>query len=248
MQDQQIANQEVQALEAVTTPQIQEVSQSQPTKAENHLYSMRKKLEAEEEARKAVEKRNQELEAAMRTYQQQPSSAQEEDDLGVDNEDYVQAKHIKTSNKKLSRKLTATEQRIQELEQKLNYFEAKVDTDTLKDFDQVVSDDNLKTFARLYPDDYQTMMMQPNLKVKSKTAYNMIKNYGILDMANNVIDSRITEDRLTKNKQKPQAASNASPQQAQTPLTRLDDYERRILSDADRDRIMAEVERKKMKW
>lgn len=215
---------------------------------------LRKKLEAEEHARQAIEQRYQELERSVKQNLSNnntpptPPILEETDGIDIDNEDYVQAKHIKTSNKKISTKVSAAEKRLLELEQKLAYFEAKVDTDTLKDFNEVVSEENLKTFAKLYPDDYQTMMANPNLKAKSKTAYNMIKNYGIIDAHNSVNTFLDAEQKLQKNNQKPQASSSVSPQQPQTPLTRIGDYERRVLTEADRDRILAEVERKKASW
>jgi len=228
---------------------VQEVSVTH-NKSDNLLNSMRRK--ADEAERRALEaerlvKQYAEQQAAAQSVHQ-PMTIEESDDIGVDNEDYVQAKHIKTSNKKISTKVSAAEKRLLELEQKLAYFEAKVDTDSIKDFNEVVSDENLKTFAKLYPDDYQTMMSNPNLKSKSKTAYNMIKNYGIMDANRSVSHALDVEQKLSQNKQKPQASSNASPQQPQTPLTRLGDYERRTLTEADRDRIMAEVERKKASW
>ncbi len=231
------------------TQQVEQpVVQAAPqTKQENNLWAMRKKLEAEEDARKAAERRLQELEQRLQASQQGSSSsstiltANEEEDLAVDNEDYIQAKHVKNSNKKFNTKLSATEKRIAELENKLSYFEAKVDTDSLKDFNEVVTEDNLQTFARLYPDDYSSMMSNPNLKSKSKTAYNMIKNYGIAIPR----DVREADQKIAANNQKPKLASLGSPQSPQTPLTRIGDYERRVLSEADRDRIMAEVERKK---
>ena len=247
-------NQEVLIEQPSTDTSIQAQQIEQPvvqaapqTKQENNLWAMRKKLEAEEDARKAAERRLHELEQRIQSSPQGLSSssptltATEEEDLAVDNEDYVQAKHVKTSNKKFSTKLSATEKRIAELENKLAYFEAKVDTDSLKDFNEVVTNDNLETFARLYPDDYQSMMSNPNLKSKSKTAYNMIKNYGIAIPR----DVREADQKIAANNQKPKLASLGSPQSPQTPLTRLGDYERRVLSEADRDRIMAEVQRKK---
>lgn len=214
---------------------------------EVNLAAMRKKLEAEEEARKAAERRAQDAEQRMQSIQSSsktPSDMQpipEEDDLTVDNEDYVQAKHIKTSNKKIKSKLSATENRLAELEQKLAYFEAKVDTDSLKDFHKVVSEDNIKTLARLYPEDYESIMSNPSLKARSKTAYNMIKNYGIID----TVDTQEVDQRIAANKKKPQLASVASPQSPSSPLAGYDEYGRRRMDDAERDRIMAIVERKK---
>jgi len=236
--------------EVTTTSEVieQPVIEQQPTLSnkELNLVALRKRLESEEEARKAAERRAQEIEQRLNQMTQQQPAAPvviEEDDLSVDNEDYVQAKHVKSSNKKIKTKIAATEQKIQELEQKLAYVEAKVYTDALKDFNKVVSDDNLKTLAALYPEDYQTMMANPNLKAKSKTAYNMIKNYGIIDNEA-PRDNRQFEQRMAANKQKPQSASVASPQSGGA-LSKFDEHGRRMMSETERDRILAEVERKK---
>lgn len=219
-----------------------------PTSQEINLAAMRKKLEAEERARIEAERRAYDLEQKINSYQ--PTSHQqsmtaviEDEELAVDNDDYVQAKHIKTSNKKFSHKLSATDKKIAELEQKLAYVEAKSYTDALKDFDQVVNEDNIKTLARLYPEDYEALQSSTNLRVKSKTAYNMIKNYGISSGSRN---SHEADQKINSNNQKPKLASVGSPQMPQTPLSRLNDYERRVMTESDRDRILAEVERKKM--
>jgi hypothetical protein len=221
----------------------EQVVQAQPTIQELNLIAMRKKLDE-------AERRAAEYEARAQQYQQhvQPTQQQqrepEVDDLGVDNEDYVQAKYIKNANKKFSTKLSSTDQKIQQLEEKLAYFEAKVGTDSLKDFEDVVSADNLKTLERLYPDDYQSVISNPSLKARSKTAYNMIKNYGIISSGN----PDHIESKLASNKQKPQAAALANPKAPQTPLTRLGDYDRRVIGDDEAKRIMREVHRKKMSW
>ena len=231
-------------IEVASEPIVQQV---QPTAQENNLIAMRKRLEAEESARIAAERRASELEQRIQNSNQIPVSSSfvetaEEEEIGIDNDDYIQAKHIKTSNKKFNTKLSATERKTAELEQKVAYLEAKLDTDALKDFDQVVSDDNVRTLARLYPPDYRTAMLNPNLKEKSRTIYNMIKNYGIAVPR----EVRDADNKIAANKQKPQLASAGSPQVGQTPLSRLNDYERRVMTEERRDQILAEVERKKM--
>ena len=223
--------------ETVVQEVIQESAAHQESShktVENNLVALRKKLEAEEAARKAAEKRAQELEQRSQHISSQPQPVPvEEEDIQIDNEDYVQAKHVKSSTKKLKSKLTATEQRIAELEQKLSYMQAQREVDSLPDFYSVVSDDNIKTFARLYPEDYESMMANPNLSSRSKTAYNMIKNYGIIQKP----DTRAQEEKLVANQYKPKAAASVSNQSPQTPLTKVGDYERRVLTEADKDRI-----------
>ena len=222
---------------------VQEVKQESPAPSEsslhtstveNNLVALRKRLESEEAARKAAEKRALELEQRSQqvSSQSQPVPVEEED-IQIDNEDYVQAKHIKSSTKKLKNKLSATEQKLVELEQKLSYMQAQREVDALPDFYKVVNDDNIKTFARLYPEDYESMMANPNLSSRSKTAYNMIKNYGIIQKP----DTSSQEEKLIATQFKPKAAASVSHQSPQTPLTKVGDYERRVLTEADKDRI-----------
>lgn len=244
MDEQVLDTQEVQQV----TPEVAPQSTPRVSKFEENLTEMRKRLDAEETARKAAENKARQLEERygnVTNVSQSAPQTVEEEDLLVDNEDYVQGKHIRTTNKKLKTQLSATEQKLADLEKKLSYFEAKIDTGALGDFDQVVSEDNLKTLARLYPDDYTTLMQNPNLKSKSKTAYNMIKNYGIY---NDEVRNQENSAKIAANTQKPRAAALVSPQAPQTPLARLDEYGRRQMSEDEAARIMKEVERKKLSW
>jgi len=228
-------------------PQTEQPDQNK-AKIEYNFAEMRRKIEEGERRIQESERRAQEAERIAQSYQQSnpqsPQMVQEEEELNIDNEDYVQAKHVKTSTKKLHKRVSDTDKKILELEQKLSYFEAKVDTDSLKDFDSIVSNENLKTLATLYPDDYQTMMASPNLKAKSKTAYNMIKNYGI----SSAPDTSVQDSKISSNKNKPQSSSVVAPQSPSTPLTRLSEYERRVMTEDDRNRVLKELERKKMAW
>lgn len=220
---------------------VQETSQhleQQPVsdrtaKIEHDFASLRKsKEEAERRAQHAEQ---------LLAQQNQPQSISEDEDFAIDNEDYVQAKHVKSNNKNIKKKLTATEQRIADLEQKLSFFEAKVDTDSLKDFQDIVTDEAIEKLAKQYPPDYRSMMMNPNLRERSLTAYNMIKNYGI--SSSNFKDA---DKKIAENKQKPQLASLASPQQPASTLARFTDDGRRIMSESERDVILQRVERIKM--
>lgn len=211
---------------------------------ERNLAAMRKKLEAEEAARREAERR---AEEAYRLMQEKERGiiasvdtvADEED--SVDPDDYLQGKTFQKATKKLKTKQQEQERKVQELNEKLAYLEAKAEVAAIKDFYEVLTDDNVKTLARLYPEDYATVMSNPNLTAKSKTLYNMVKNYGIVDPV-----QQKTQERIDRNKTKPISASSTPTQTPQTPLTRLGDYERRVLTESDRNRILAELNRKKM--
>ena len=227
----------VEQVETVQEQVVQPEVMDRTSKIEYDFAALRRKAEDAERRAEEAERKAQQYE------QSQQSVAQEEDDIAIDNEDYVQAKHVKTSNKNLKKQLTANEKRVAELEQKIAYFEAKVDTDSLKEFESVVNDESVQKLAQRYPSDYRSMMLNPNLRERSRTAYNMIKNYGISGP-----DTRDADRRIAENKQKPQLASLVSPQQPASTLAKFTDDGRRIMDDAERDRIMRTHERNKMSW
>ena len=218
-------------------------------RAAHHLYNMRKKLEAEADAREKAERRAADLERIIQEKQFIASALphQEEEDISIDNEEYVQAKHVKTSNSKLRRQLEEQNKKLESMAKMMSYLEAKSDTATLKDFDDVVSTDNMKMLATLYPDDYESVMANPNLRARSRTAYNMIKNYNINSEPEQQISrkSHQIDDRIAANKSRPQAASVAAPKAPPTPLSEFGD-ERRIMSESDYARVRAEMHRKKV--
>lgn len=186
--------------------------------AEQNLSNMRKKLEAEERARKDLERKLAEIE------RNKQHIVEEDEQEPVYN------------------------RKIQELENKLANLEAQQEIERIKDFNDVVTDDNLATFARLYPEDYATLLANPNMKAKAKTAYNMIKNYGIATRATPALKEAekiaAVDKKIEQNKLKPSTIS-ASP--AASPLSRLGRYNeegRLILTDADAERINREVRQK----
>lgn len=231
----QIQNQEIQQAQE-QTPQAPAPSSNKDEQIRNNFIALRQKLEEEERRRKEAERRAEELER-MRT-EQRPQQPQEEDDYsGVDDDDYVPAKVAKKTTKALKSKTAQHEEEIRLLKSKLENFETMQALSTFKDSNEIVTDENLKTLARLYPNDYNSMMANPTLSGRTLTAYNMIKNYGIYDS-----NLAAADKRIANNLSKPGSSNATVAQQPQTPLTRLGDYERRSLSEADRDRIMRRVE------
>lgn len=180
---------------------------------ENNLVAMRKKLEAEEKARKDLENR---LAQAERNASQYKQPVVEDDD--------------EDENAK----------KVRFLEERLNKMEVESVTTKLTNFSELVTDDNLATLQRLYPEDYDSIRFNPDVKARAKTAYNMIKNYGIATTS-----AKSNNEKIEENKKKPTAASLGAPQTPATPLSRLDEYGRRRLSDEERDRVMKDVYKKR---
>ena len=53
------------------------------------------------------------------------------------------------------------------------------------------------------------------------------------------------DKRLEENKAKPRAIGNASPQAGDTPLSKVGDYDRRILTEERKDQLRKQVEEAK---
>lgn len=229
------------------------VEQTEPTKAEryspdNNLTLMRRKLEAEEQARKQAEARAAEIERRLQSYNQPQQKEVDPDDIVDDPDDIVDNKRLHKTTKKITGKLSETEKRILELQQRLETFEATAAVREIQDFNEVVTEDNVKTFARLYPEDYESMMANPNPKAKLRTAYNMIKNYKISDVSpilKQTEQIKAAEKKIESNKSKPSAA--AAVPVSSSPMTKFGRYNeegRLILEEADVQRINREVRRK----
>jgi hypothetical protein len=224
------------------TPTEVPESNQQKNSYEQNIIVMRKKLEAEESARISAEKRLKEIEARSAYSHQTPishNSTDGDDDIGADPDDYLQVKHFKKNTSKLSSKLSDNERRLQELNDRIERYEAQASLRDIKDFDEVVTDENIATLRRLYPEDVEAVMSSPNLKNKAKAMYNMINKYGIAPK-----DLKASEEKINKNKSKP-VTPGTSGQTPQTPLSKLNDYDRREMTEERRQQILAHLEQVK---
>lgn len=243
----------VQATPEVVAPPVNE---NKERIARENFVAMRRKLEEEEALRKQAEHKAAEAERKLQERNNQQSYRDEthtasvdeqEEDFG-DPDDVALNKTIKKTYKKTVSKISNAEKELQELKQRLEIFEAKSEIDSLKDFNDIVSKENIQTFSRLYPDEYQTIMSSPNLRTRSKMAYNMIKNYGIAEaspLLKQAEEIKMAEKKIESNKIKP--GSSASAPVSTSPLTKFGRYDaegRLTLSDDDCDRINKEVRKK----
>ncbi len=245
-------SEEIKQLEQPVEQPVQEVpvvNENKERIARENFVAMRRRLEEEEALRKKAEQRA--LEAEQRAAERMsrdniPATPEQDEEFLGDPDDVAYNKTVQKTFKKTASKISKTEQELQELKQRLEIFEAKSEIDSLKDFNDVVSKDNIQTFARLYPDEYQTIMSAPNLRSRSKMAYNMIKNYGISEtspLLRQAEEVHMADKKIESNKQKPATSAAISGSPLRT-LAKYDADGRLIMSDEDRDRINKEVMRK----
>lgn len=213
-------------LEKETSRVGNESYSSEPPKEQN-LRFLRERAEN-------AEKRIAEMERYLQ--QQQPKQQQPQVDLNLDDESFVEAKYVK----QIMRELQETKKQVQEVSQKSFQSTAELKLKSQNpDFDSIVTEENIRELANQHPEDYATLMANPDLYSKGKTAYNMIKEYGILEKYDKV------DKKIEENKNKPRSAGTTSGQVADTPLSKIGEYDRRVLTKENKERLFAQVQEAK---
>jgi hypothetical protein len=231
-------------------PQLYEQTEQQ-TEQQVPQETTAKQVESEKEQNlrylreraEMAERRNQELERMiqMNMNQNQPSTKlqlEEEDDFDVSDDTYIEGKHLKKYIRTLKNDLKKTKEQQAEFMRQSTVANAELRLKSqFADFDSVVCKENLEKLSSQKPALFRSIMSNPDIYDQGYTAYEMIKGSGI---GQNLFEKQ--DRRLEENKAKPRASANASPQTSETPLTRVGDFDRRILTKERKDEINRQVE------
>jgi hypothetical protein len=199
------------------------------------------------ERAEAAERRSQELERMVQMNMSQQQSNQkmqivdDEDDFDLNDDTYIEGKHLKKYVKSLKQELKNTKKQFEEYNQQNSMHQAEMRLKTqFNDFESVVSKENLERLQQQKPALYRTILANSDIYDKGYVAYELIKNSGILTDQYQELDRKVEENRS-----KPRSAANAAPQSGDTPLARVGDYDRRILTDERKDQLRKQVEEAK---
>lgn len=219
-----------------TTEQPQQ-NAAQESHKEANMRILRERAES-------AERRSLELErmVQMNMSQQQASKMQvvdnEDDDFDLSDDTYIEGKHLKKYVKNLKQELRNTKKQFEEYNQQNALTQAEMRLkNQFNDFDSVVTKENLEKLASQKPSLYRTILSNPDVYDKGYAAYELIKHSGIIADQYHELDKRVEENRM-----KPRSAANAAPQSGDTPLARVGDYDRRILSEERKDQLRRQVE------
>jgi len=224
-----------------TTNNTQPVQQNtaQDSQKEANMRILRERAET-------AERRSLELErmVQMNMSQQQTNKIQmvdEDDDFDVSDDTYVEGKHLKKYVKSLKQELRNTKKQFEEYNQQNALTQAEMKLkNQFNDFDTIVTQENLRKLEAQKPSLYRTILSNPDVYDKGYTAYELIKHSGILENQYQELDKRVEENRI-----KPRSAANAAPQSGDTPLARVGDYDRRVLSEERKDQLRRQVDEAK---
>jgi hypothetical protein len=236
-----ITHYDAQAEEAARVEQKEEVKEAKPesSKEQNHRI-LRERAEAAE--RKA---RDLEYQLQMRTQQQEKPvqrDEEDEDDFDISDDSYVEGRQVKKILKKMDQKIKSTKQQFEEMAQKsaLKYAESNLKSQ-FNDFDSIVTEDNLQKLKDAKAPLFRSIMANPDFYDRGYSAYEAIKSMGIVSSEHDDIDRKIEE-----NNRRPRSSSATAPQTGDTPLSRVGDYDRRILTPERKEQLRKQVEQAKM--
>ena len=218
--------------------QQEQVIEQQPEQKTADEISKQESLRVLRERADSAERRNRELEhmIQMNMSQQQTNKMQldDSDDFDISDDTYVEGKHLKKYVKSLKQENKKNKQQFEEYMQQTALVNAEMRLKSqFNDFEDVVNTETLEKLQQQKPALYRMILANNDVYDKGYTAYELIKNSGIINNKYADVDRRVEE-----NKSKPRSASNAAPQTGDTPLSRVGDFDRRILTDARRDEIL----------
>lgn len=197
------------------------------------------------ERAEAAERRAQELEYYLKQNMNQNKPSVkievEDDDIDVSDDSYIEGHQFKKYVRSLKNEFKKTTQHLQEMTQRsaLEQAEIKLRSE-FPDIQQVVNEENLNKLSKLKPSVYRSIMANHDLYDRGSAAYEFIKNSGIAQEYTPI------DRKLEENRAKPRAAANVGSQHADTPLSRIGDYDRRILSNEQKDNLMRQVRETQM--
>lgn len=199
------------------------------------------------ERAEAAERRSQELERMMQMNMSQNQQSQkmkledDEDDFDLSDDTYIEGKHLKKYVRNLKQELKNTRKQFEEYNQQNALTQAEIRLKSqFTDFDAVVSQENLKKLEMQKPALFRTILANADVYDKGYAAYELIKHSGIIEDQYSDLEKRVEDNRM-----KPRSAANAAPQAGDTPLTRVGDYDRRILSEERKEQLRRQVKEAK---
>jgi hypothetical protein len=200
-----------------TAPAVEQ--HEQPSQKELNFRALRERAEK-------AERKLADIEAAKAP---QYAAPQDEDDFGIDDDSLLEGKHLKKYAQSIKKDLKATKDQLAQL----NNMNAETRLRAKHpDLDEYVTPENIERLAQEKPSFYRSLMANPDLFDKGDAICDAIKTFIAKPK-----DYKDQDKKIADNKLKPRSSSVAGPAANETSLARFGEYDRRILSETDKQRI-----------
>lgn len=205
-------------------PQIKQ--QAPESKNEKNIRALREKAERVDRAEFERDEYMRRLQAYENSHtKQQSHKLEEEPEYNLDATDIVEGKHLKKYDKTI-RELQE-ELRSYKQQSNLNTTEARLKSQ-YPDFDKVVSKENIEMLRQDYPEIAETLNnSSTDIYLKGKSVYMLLKKLGISQEDSFVQD----RERVQKNISKPRPLTSVSPQQGDSPLSKVNAFANGLTDD-----------------
>ncbi len=233
-QTQSTPNPEIQPNQSQNNPEnqpseIQAAPPAEETRQAQNFRIIKEKAARAERERDELARRLQEMEAA-RPQTQAPL----ETDLSVDNDSYVEGKHLKSVHKEVRQ----LQEQIKQYQQQSSLQAAEIKLkSTYPDFDSVVSRENIELLNDLDPEMAMTIKASSaDMYSKAVTAYKAIKSLGLTQEKTYDVE----KNRIQANAAKPRPLASIQPQLGDNPLNKAAAFTDSI-SEAEKKALFAEM-------
>lgn len=203
-------------------PDLQEQPQ-QPVESKKELQFKQLRERAER-----AEQRAYDLERAQQQ-KLQPAVAPEEDDIGVDDDLYVEGKQYKQHIKAIKRELKQTKEQMEYINNQAVDMRLR---SKYVDYDKVVTEENLQKLNEKRSAQFRALAATPDRGDRLETAYEMIKSWIVEP------DYSETDARIAANRSKPRTATTATAAESSSPLSKFSDSDRIVMNDTERQLVL----------
>jgi multidrug efflux pump subunit AcrB len=204
--------------EEVETQETEPVEQPQQEQRVAPQESFRQLRELKEKAQRERD----EAYRLLKQYEDNQNNKQQvqdsqEDELGLDADQYAEGKHLSKVDKKVRR-----------LEEQLKQYQQQSSAQSVEnkilsqypDFDKIVSQDNIEQLRNDFPEMAQTLHSSNDLYSKAIATYKLIKRLGI--SPENTYD--VERAAVQRNAAKPKSLASIAPQQSDSPLSKANAF------------------------
>lgn len=198
-------------------PETPEVDTTIQTQTDQTLQEETSKERNFRQLREKAERLERERDEALRYAQSLQAKKQEsDDDLGLNDDDLVERKHV---DKIVDRKIRQYEQKMQQYE---NHMAEQQVLSSRQDFHSVVSTENVDRLMVEEPEIAAALAAQTDIKAKAIATYNIIKKLGYVQPSAAPYSDDVA--RIQRNAAKPKPLASVNPQQGDSPLSRANAF------------------------
>ena len=227
--------------EIVQEEQIEQVEQEMPqaeaqVQPKTELPAERNFRELEKAKLRAEKERDEAIKYAREVQMTHPKPEPEEEELTIGNDELVEGKHLKKVNQRYNKVIKDLQETRRQLQEQTDELRLKL---KYPDFEKVVNKETIDRLKEKDSDVYDAISATTDRYKQVILAYNSIKSNGLYSQPGSYDEEK---QLLQKNSTKPRPVASISPQQGDTPLSRVNGFANAPFDEEAKARLRREME------